>query len=82
MESVKNSFGRNTWRIVEPMAMNHSCILNSAITSNRMSRNDRATMHINRKPGEQVEVDWAGAPATIIDPDTGEIIKGLHIRQV
>ena len=35
----------------------------------------RATMHINRKPGEQVEVDWAGAPATVIDPDTGEIIK-------
>ena len=35
----------------------------------------RATMHINRKPGEQVEVDWAGDPATIIDPDTGEIIK-------
>ena len=36
----------------------------------------RATMHINRKPGEQVEVDWAGDLATIIDPDTGEIIKG------
>ena len=35
----------------------------------------RATMHINRKPGEQVEVDWAGDPATIIDPDTGEITK-------
>ncbi len=35
----------------------------------------RATMHINRKPSEQVEVDWAGDPATIIDPDTGEIIK-------
>jgi len=33
----------------------------------------RATMHIPRKPGEQVEVDWAGAPAHIIDPDTGEI---------
>ena len=27
----------------------------------------RATMHINRKPGEQVEVDWAGDPATIIE---------------
>ena len=27
----------------------------------------RATMHINRKPGEQVEVDWAGDPATVID---------------
>ena len=37
----------------------------------------RATMHINRKPGEQVEVDWAGDPATIIDPDTGEIIKWI-----
>ena len=35
----------------------------------------RATMHINRKPGEQVEVDWAGDPAQITDPDTGEIIK-------
>ena len=35
----------------------------------------RATMHINRKPGEQVEVDWAGDTATVIDPDTGEIIK-------
>ena len=35
----------------------------------------RATMHINRKPGEQVEVDWAGDPAAIIDPDTGEILK-------
>jgi transposase len=35
----------------------------------------RATMHINRKPGEQVEVDWAGDPAYISDPDTGEINK-------
>lgn len=35
----------------------------------------RATMHISRKPGEQVEVDWAGDPATVIDPDTGEALK-------
>lgn len=35
----------------------------------------RATMHISRKPGEQVEVDWAGDPAALIDPDTGEILK-------
>lgn len=35
----------------------------------------RATMHISRKPGKQVEVDWAGDPATVIDPDTGEILK-------
>ncbi len=38
----------------------------------------RATMHINRKPGEQVEVDWAGDCAKIIDPDTGEI-SDVHI---
>jgi transposase len=37
-------------------------------------QNHRASMHIDRKPGEQVEVDWAGAPAQIVDPDTGEII--------
>ncbi len=35
----------------------------------------RATMHISRKPGEQIEVDWAGDPAYIIDPDTGEATK-------
>ena len=32
-------------------------------------------MYINRKPSEQVEVDWAGDPAHIIDPDTGEIMN-------
>ncbi len=36
-------------------------------------RKHRAIMHIPRKPGEQVEVDWAGDPAHIIDPDTSEI---------
>ena len=35
----------------------------------------RATMRIPRKPGEQIEVDWAGDPAYIIDPDTGEITE-------
>ena len=33
----------------------------------------RATMHIPRKPDEQIEVDWAVDPAHIIAPDTGEI---------
>lgn len=31
-----------------------------------------ASMHIPRKPGEQIEVDWAGDPAHWIDPITGE----------
>lgn len=35
----------------------------------------RATMHIPRKAGQQIEVDWAGDPAKIIDPDTGEITE-------
>ncbi len=35
----------------------------------------RATMHIPRKPGQQIEVDWAGDPAYVIDRDTGETIK-------
>ena len=35
----------------------------------------RATMHIPRKPGQQIEVDWAGDTAFVIDRDTGELIK-------
>ncbi len=31
-------------------------------------------MHISRKPGEIMEVDWAGKIASIIDTDTGERI--------
>lgn len=36
----KSSCGLNTWRTAVPTAMNRSCILNSAIISSRMSRND------------------------------------------
>lgn len=35
----------------------------------------RASMHIPRKPGQQIEVDWAGTTASIVDRDTGEIEK-------
>jgi transposase len=34
----------------------------------------RATMHIPRKPGDQIEVDWAGTPSYVVDSDTGELI--------
>ena len=34
----------------------------------------KATMHIHRKPGEQLEVDWAGQTVTVTDSDTGELI--------
>ena len=33
---------------------------------------DRATMHIPRKPGDRIEVDWAGDKMYIVDRDTGE----------
>ena len=35
----------------------------------------KATMHIDRKPGELMEVDWAGQTAKLIDTDTGELIE-------
>lgn len=35
----------------------------------------RATMHINRKPAEQVEVDWTGDTTKLVDPYTGEIVE-------
>lgn len=35
----------------------------------------KATMHIHRKPGEQLEVDWAGQTTPIVDSETGDIIN-------
>jgi len=40
----------------------------------KYAQKKRATMHIQRKPGEQIEVDWAGQTAAIINDETGEII--------
>ncbi len=37
----------------------------------------KATMHLNRKPGELMEVDWAGQTAAIIDDETGESIDAF-----
>lgn len=34
----------------------------------------KATMHIQRKPGEHMEVDWAGQTAALVDRETGEIM--------
>jgi len=34
----------------------------------------KATMHIKRKPGEQMEVDWAGTTMPLYDRDTAEVI--------
>jgi len=34
----------------------------------------KATMHLEHKPGETMQVDWAGQTAGITDTDTGELI--------
>ena len=41
---------------------------------NEYLRTTGATMHLNHKPGELLQVDWAGDTAGIMDTDTGEII--------
>ena len=37
-------------------------------------RKTGATMHIERKPGETMEVDWAGGTVPIVSMDTGEVL--------
>ena len=39
----------------------------------KFTKTSKATMHIHRKPGEQMEVDWAGQTGSVIDSVTGEI---------
>lgn len=37
---------------------------------------NNATMHKQHKPGERIEVDWAGTKVPVTDPDTGEVTYG------
>jgi len=39
------------------------------------SKKHKATMRIKRKPGEIMEVDWAGSTLFFTNPDTGEKVK-------
>lgn len=41
----------------------------------RYAQKYKATLRIHRKPGEIMEVDWAGSTAFIFDRDTGEKVK-------
>ena len=38
----------------------------------RWARITKATMRITHKPGDAMQVDWAGDPLYIMDPVTGE----------
>ena len=42
----------------------------------KWARITKATMRITRKPGDSMEVDWAGATINIYDPATGFITPG------
>jgi len=42
---------------------------------NRYASKYKATLRIRRKPGEIMEVDWAGTTSFIIDRDSGEKVK-------
>lgn len=44
----------------------------------RYRQKAKATIHIPRGLGEQIEVDWAGQTASLTDPDTGDLAKA-HI---
>lgn len=35
---------------------------------------EKATMHLNHKPGEELETDWAGQTMMVTDSDTGEAL--------
>ena len=40
----------------------------------RYAQTTKATMHLKHKPGEKLEVDWAGMNASVVDSDTGELL--------
>lgn len=37
----------------------------------------KATMHLDHKPGDTMQVDWAGQTGGIVDTDTGEVIPAF-----
>ena len=39
------------------------------------ARTQKVSMHIQRKPGDQMEVDWAGQTAVVVDRETGELFQ-------
>jgi transposase len=39
------------------------------------ARQTGATMHIDRKPGESLEVDWAGGTVPVASPESGEALE-------
>ena len=51
-----------------------SCLMgdSTALASAIVRCCPKATMHLEHKPGETMQVDWAGQTAALVDTDTGE----------
>lgn len=64
----------NTAKVAAKTRKHHSCTPSFANTVENSTAPIKATMHIDHKPGEKMEVDWVGQTASLIDTDTGEII--------
>lgn len=54
---------------VEPLRYSQFCHL-----YRNFAKAHDATMHMTHRPGEVVEVDWAGDPLYMVDPLTGELL--------
>lgn len=39
---------------------------------NRWAKDNQLTMHLEHKPGKEMQVDWVGTTLRVVDPDTGE----------
>ena len=40
----------------------------------KFAQSEKATMHLTHKPGEKMQVDWAGTTACIVESIVGEIV--------
>lgn len=67
-------FGMNIVRTADPIKKIPLMYSQFCHHYQQFTQRTNATMRIHRKPGEQLEVDWAGQTASIINRDTGEII--------
>jgi transposase len=47
---------------------------NFVLNYHKFARSEKATMHLNHKPGEVMQVDWAGVTACIQDGIIGEVL--------
>lgn len=68
----RNSFSWSTARNTARPDSSRLCIYKFPLHSQQYAEKNRAIIHIPRKPGNIIEVDWAGDKLYIVDRDTDE----------